>query len=95
MFPSPGQAAGTAAAGGAPAVFPVMAYAHGGKKRYGDGADHVMGHYSGATHPLLEVLASWGYVVLAARSCDKGYLQGCKSLEGDPPCFGRYYDQQL
>ena len=91
VFPSPGQTAGTAAAGGAKAVFPVIAYAHG----YGDGADHVMGHYSGATHPLLEVLASWGYVVLAARSCDKGCLQGCKSLEGDPPCFGRYYDQQL
>ena len=54
-----------------------------------------MGHYSGPTHPLLEELASWGYVVLAPRSCDKGCLQGCRSLEGDPPCFGRYYDQQL
>ena len=71
--------------------FPVIAYAHG----YGDGGDHVMGHYTGATHPLLEELASWGYVVLAPRSCDEGCLLSCKSLPLDPPCFGHYYHQQL
>jgi len=72
-------------------VFPIIAYAHG----FGDGGDHVMGHYTGTTHPLLEELASWGYVVLAPRSCDEGCLLSCKTLRDDPPCFGRYYEQQL
>jgi hypothetical protein len=71
--------------------FPVIAYAHG----FGDGGDHVMGHYTGPTHPLLEELASWGYVVLAPRSCDEGCLLSCKSLKDDPPCFGHFYHQQL
>lgn len=87
VFPSPT----VAEAAGSGSTFPVIAYAHG----YGDGGDNVMGHYSGSAHPLLEELASWGYVVLAARSCDKGCLQGCKSLKSDPPCFGHFYDQQL
>ena len=73
------------------ATFPVIAYAHG----FGDGGDHVMGHYTGATHPLLEELASWGYVVLAPRSCDEGCLFDCSTLKDDPPCFGHFYHQQL
>lgn len=69
----------------------IVRYAHG----FGDGGDHVMGHYTGTTHPLLEELASWGYVVLAPRSCDEGCLLSCKTLRDDPPCFGRYYEQQV
>jgi hypothetical protein len=72
-------------------AFPVISYAHG----LGDGGGDVMDHYSGSTHPLLEELASWGYVVLAPRSCNDGCLLSCKTLKSDPPCFGHFYDQQL
>ena len=72
--------------------FPLIAYAHG----YEDGGANVMGHYSGSEHPLFENLASWGYVVLAPRSCNKGCLLDCRDISRfDPPCFGNYYHQQL
>ena len=73
------------------AVFPVISYAHG----FGDGGDSVMGHYSGAAHDTLEEMASWGYVVLAPRSCNDGCLGHCKLLPHDPPCFGTFYYEQL
>lgn len=74
------------------AKFPLVVYAHG----LGDGGDHVMEHYSGTDHPLFEVLASWGYVVLAPRSCSDGCLLDCRDISPfDPPCFGNFYHQQL
>jgi len=48
-----------------------------------------------AYDPLLSRLASFGFVVASPRQCSMGCLEDCKTLDGDPPCFGRYYHQQL
>ena len=82
---------GAVAGGTAAPSYPLISYAHG----FGDGGNHVLEHYSGAEHPLLEELASWGYVVLAPRSCNDGCLAHCKLLPFDPPCFGTFYEEQL
>jgi dienelactone hydrolase len=66
------------------ATFPLISYAHG----YGDGG---LSSYS----KMLPELASWGYVVAAPRACKEGCKQNCKSLPGDPSCFGNYYEEQL
>lgn len=67
-------------------TFPLIAYAHGfGALAY----DHY--------HDLFETLASWGYVIVAPKTCRYGCLSwwNCHSLKDDPMCFGHYYKMQL
>lgn len=45
--------------------------------------------------PLLAGIASYGFVVASPRQCNLGCLYDCKTLFGDPPCFGNFYLQQL
>ena len=61
--------------------FPLIVYAHG----FTDSG------YATYTQ-LFEDMASWGYVIAAPLSCRDGCFN-CKSLPGDPPCFGRYYEE--
>ena len=64
--------------------FPFISYAHGfddtGEVDYRE---------------LGPELASWGYVLGFANSCEFGCIGSCETLRLDPPCFGRYYEQQL
>ena len=50
---------------------PIVAYAHG----LSDGGSKVMDRYT----DLFEELASYGYVVIAPRSCSFGCLGDCKN----------------
>jgi len=67
-------------------TFPLIVYAHG----FGATAYE---HY----HSLFDTMASWGYVIVAPKTCRYGCLTwwNCHSLEGDPKCFGDYYKMQL
>mmetsp|Transcript_46576 Transcript_46576/g.154411 ORF Transcript_46576/g.154411 Transcript_46576/m.154411 type:complete len:332 (-) Transcript_46576:70-1065(-) len=68
---------------------PLISYAHG--LFGGGGVD-----WSGYLIPLSAV-ASYGFVVAATRACNVGCKEqrNCKSVRGDPPCFGDYYRQQI
>lgn len=67
-------------------TFPLVSYAHGySNTAYDD------------YHSLFNELASWGYVVVAPRTCQYGCFTpwNCKNLASDPYCFGAYYKMQL
>lgn len=67
-------------------TFPLISYAHGySNTAYGD------------YHSLFNELASWGYVVVAPKTCRYGCLTpwNCKNLKDDPLCYGLYYKMQL
>jgi len=67
-------------------TFPLISYAHG----FSNTAD---GDYDS----LFRTLASWGYVVVAPKTCRYGCFSwwNCKNLPGDPVCYGDYYKMQL
>jgi len=64
--------------------FPLISYAHGF-------TDHGYSSYP----KMSEELASWGYVVALHQACTDGCTLDCKTLLGDPPCFGHYYLRQM
>ena len=68
---------------------PLISYVHGAGG--GGSIDSI------AYIPPLEALASFGFVVLSPRACNIGcsLLHNCKTLFGDPPCYGNFYKQQL
>jgi len=67
-------------------TFPLISYAHG----YSNVAD-------GDYHSLFHTLASWGYVVVAPKTCRYGCFTpwNCQNLGHDPMCYGAYYKMQL
>lgn len=67
--------------------FPFLSYAHG----YTDGTTHPL---VGKLGELLTALSSYGYIVAAHVSCDKGCSDGA-TLSGDPKGYANYYKQQL
>jgi dienelactone hydrolase len=71
--------------GNATAAFPLVVYAHGFNDKGGDHWYMQLGN----------TLASWGYVVAFPNSCTDGCFRDCKTLRGDPPCFGNYHREQL
>lgn len=71
-------------------AFPVVSFAHG----MNDGGTNLMARY-GQPGQLFEEIASYGYIVVAPRSCNDGCLGDCKNHPFDPPCFADFYEQQL
>ena len=67
--------------------WPLLSYAHG---LYGGGAVDSI-----AYKPLLQAMASYGFVIVFPRSCNSGCSQRCISLPSDPLCFGNFYEEQL
>lgn len=67
-------------------TFPLLSYAHGDA---GGGIDSI------AYKPILETMASYGFILIFTRACNVGCADKCSSLPDDPPCFGHFYDEQL
>ena len=67
--------------------FPLISFAHG--LAGGGSVDWL------AYNPLLSHIASHGYIVASPRACDLGCAEHCRTLWGDPPCWGNYYQEQL
>jgi hypothetical protein len=68
-------------------TFPLISYAH------GDGGGGAILNVAYGT--LLHKMASFGYVICATRSCNKGCHDDTTSLPHDPRGFGHFYLQQL
>jgi dienelactone hydrolase len=65
-------------------TFPLVIFMHG----YGNDGIATYG-------AQMHLLASWGYVVAAPRTCKNGCftLPNCRNEAGDPLCFGDYYKE--
>ncbi|KAJ1491948.1 Alpha/Beta hydrolase protein [Baffinella frigidus] len=67
-------------------TFPLIAFMHG---FFGGGV------FTTIYFPLVEAIASFGYVVVVPRACDVECFDDKASLPGDPLTFAHYYEQQL
>ena len=68
--------------------YPLISYAHG--LDGGGNIDYI------AYKPMLQAIASHGFIVVFPRSCDIGCsFEHCINLPSDPFCFGQFYKEQL
>ena len=68
-------------------TYPLLSYAHG--LAGGGPIDSI------AYQPILESMASYGFILIFTRACNIGCADKCTTLPDDPFCFGHFYYEQL